>query len=232
MKNVVFLLVSVAVLGLSLGQDTSLDPTKGKCPRRIPYSDLEKPKPCRHEKPFCPEGLICCPCPESGNKYCVRPRDDEVDVDPTDLMGHDGEHYDCHEDHDDDDDDDDDKEETDRVFETDRLADMEEGHTGKKSRHRIRCHRLRMHRILKIVLPVVGLIFVVVIIVIVACCIRRRRMRRAAQQDKQAPYTPGNIAPVGDKSVMKGFLGLDFSPEVFVSSETPYKKLQEENARI
>ena len=94
---------------------------------------------------------------------------DEVDVDPTDLMGHDGEHYDCHEDHDDDDDDDDDdKEETDRVFETDRLADMEEGHTGKKSRHRIRCHRLRMHRILKIVLPVVGLIVVLVIIVIVA----------------------------------------------------------------
>ena len=63
-------------------------------------------------------------------------------------------------------------------------------------------------------------------------CIRRRRMRRAAQQAKQAPYTPGNIAPVGDKSVMKGFLGLDFSPEVFISSETPYKKLQEENARI
>lgn len=93
---------------------------------------------------------------------------DEVDVDPTDLMGHDGEHYDCHEDDDDDDDDDDDKEETDRVFETDRLGDMEEGHTGKKSRHRIRCHRLRMHRILRIVFPVVGLIVVVVIIVIVA----------------------------------------------------------------
>lgn len=64
-------------------------------------------------------------------------------------------------------------------------------------------------------------------------CIRRRRMRRA-EMTKNSPYTPGNIAPVPEKEKgsMKGFLGLDFSPEVFVSSQSSYKKLEEEKERI
>jgi hypothetical protein len=49
---------------------------------------------------------------------------------------------------------------------------------------------------------------------------------------KNSPYTPGNIAPVPEKEKMKGFLGLDFSPEVFATSQSPYQKLEEEKECI
>lgn len=184
------------------------------------------------------------------------------------LMGKEGEDYDC-EDDDDDDDDDDHHEKEDKVFETDRLADNEKEH-GHHKRHRMRCHHRRWHKILKISLPIVGLLVLITIVAIVAwyvlycsirsfmneeylfdekkrrnnviiicvyffcSCIRRRRqrMRKAAEAAKNNTYTPGTFAPVPDKSTIKGFLGLDFSPEVFVKSDPPYKKLEEEKNRI
>lgn len=147
------------------------------------------------------------------------------------LMGKEGEDYDCEDD--DDDDDDDHHEKEDKVFETDRLADNEKEH-GHHKRHRMRCHHRRWHKILKISLPIVGLLVLITIVAIVACCIRRRRqrMRKAAEAAKNNTYTPGTFAPVPDKSTIKGFLGLDFSPEVFVKSDPPYKKLEEEKNRI
>lgn len=57
-------------------------------------------------------------------------------------------------------------------------------------------------------------------------------MRQAAEAAKKNSYTPGIFAPVPEKSTMKGFLGLDFSPEVFVKSDPPYAKLKEEKDRI
>lgn len=201
-----------------------------------------KPKPCRAEKPYCPEGLICCPCPKSGKTFCIRPRMDGEELSPEEektfweemkmkLMGKEGEDYDCEDD--DDDDDDDHHEKEDKVFETDRLADNEKEH-GHHKRHRMRCHHRRWHKILKISLPIVGLLVLITIVAIVACCIRRRRqrMRKAAEAAKNNTYTPGTFAPVPDKSTIKGFLGLDFSPEVFVKSDPPYKKLEEEKNRI
>lgn len=76
---------------------------------------------------------------------------------------------------------------------------------------------------------------VIIICVYYYCsCIRRRRqrMRQAAEAAKKNSYTPGIFAPVPEKSTMKGFLGLDFSPEVFVKSDPPYAKLKEEKDRI
>lgn len=81
------------------------------------------------------------------------------------LMGKEGEDYDCEDD--DDDDDDDHHEKEDKVFETDRLADNEKEH-GHHKRHRMRCHHRRWHKILKISLPIVGLLVLITIVAIVA----------------------------------------------------------------
>eukprot|EP00105_Crassostrea_gigas_P010012 XP_011425151.1 PREDICTED: uncharacterized protein LOC105326687 [Crassostrea gigas] len=245
MKHTFSLLVAVVIVGLCYSQDPTPDPAKGKCPRE--FSMLEymlKPKPCREEKPYCPEGLMCCPCPKSGKKFCIRPRMNGEELSAEEeksfweemkmkLMGKEGEDYECDDD-DDDDDDDDHHEKEDKVFETDRFAD-EEHHKNHHKKHRMRCHHhKRIHKIMKIAAPIVGLVVLITIVAIVACCIRRRRqrMRKAAETAKNNTYTPGTFAPVPDKSTMKGFLGLDFSPEVFVKSDPPYKKLEEEKDRI
>uniref|UniRef100_A0A8W8KUB6 Uncharacterized protein n=1 Tax=Magallana gigas TaxID=29159 RepID=A0A8W8KUB6_MAGGI len=207
MKHTFSLLVAVVIVGLCYSQDPTPDPAKGKCPRE--FSMLEymlKPKPCRAEKPYCPEGLMCCPCPKSGKKFCIRPRMDGEELSAEEeksfweemkmkLMGKEGEDYECEDDD-----------------------------------H----HHKRIHKIMKIAAPIVGLVVLITIVAIVACCIRRRRqrMRKAAETAKNNTYTPGTFAPVPDKSTMKGFLGLDFSPEVFVKSDPPYKKLEEEKDRI
>ncbi|XP_061191236.1 uncharacterized protein LOC133199451 [Saccostrea echinata] len=240
MKNVLSLLVVVFFAGLCFAQDypgvPTAEPSAGKCPKEFPMIEyVMKPKPCHVEKPYCPKGLMCCPCPKTGKKYCIRPRmDEDQSTDDSDsfweelkreFMEHKDDDYDC-------DDDDDRKEDGDRVYEMDRLAEEEKGHTGMK-KHRMRCHhKHRMHKIVRIVAPVVGLIIMVAIAVTVACCIRRRRIRRAAEKARKSVYTPENIAPVPDKAAMKGILGLEFSPEVFVSSEPSYKKLEEEKERI
>lgn len=187
---------------------------------------------------------MCCPCPKSGKKFCIRPRMDGEELSAEEeksfweemkmkLMGKEGEDYECDDD-DDDDDDDDHHEKEDKVFETDRFAD-EEHHKNHHKKHRMRCHHhKRIHKIMKIAAPIVGLVVLITIVAIVACCIRRRRQRmtKAAETAKNNTYTPGTFAPVPDKSTMKGFLGLDFSPEVFVKSDPPYKKLEEEKDRI
>lgn len=82
------------------------------------------------------------------------------------LMGKEGEDYDCEDD--DDDDDDDHHEKEDKVFETDRLADNEKEHGHHHKRHRMRCHHRRWHKILKISLPIVGLLVLITIVAIVA----------------------------------------------------------------
>ncbi|XP_048763314.2 uncharacterized protein LOC125671570 isoform X2 [Ostrea edulis] len=242
MKKVLFLCVVVVFLGLCYAQDAEQDPAKGKCPKDLSMLEFIRPRYCHKEKPYCPRGLICCPCPKTGKKYCIRLRtDDGESVDTREdetlwqamkeefTQNH-KEHYDC--DDDDDDDDHKEKKDGDMVFELDRTSDLEEGHGHKK--HHTKCHRHKnMHKVVKIVVPIVGLLIIVSIVVTVFCCIRCRRMRRA-EMTKNSPYTPGNIAPVPEKEKgsMKGFLGLDFSPEVFVSSQSSYKKLEEEKERI
>lgn len=244
MKYTYSLLVAVVIVGLCYSQDATPEPEKGKCPREFSMLEyLMKPMSCRAEKPYCPKGLICCPCPKSGKKFCIRPRMDGEDISAEEektfweemkmkLMGEEGKDYDCDDD-DDDDDDDHHHEKDDKVFETDRLADVEKEHNHHK-KHRMRCHHKKMHKIIKIAAPIVGLVVLISIVAIVACCIRRRRQRmsKAAETAKNAPYTPGTFAPVPDKSTMKGFLGLDFSPEVFVKSDPPYEKLKEDKNRI
>lgn len=242
MKTALSVLVLVVFAGLCFAQDyqdPTPEPSLGKCPKEFSMIEYFRPKPCRREKPYCPRGLICCPCPKTGKKYCIRPRsDDEQSVDGSESFWEEmkREFMDKHDDYDckdDDDDDDDRKEDDDRVYEMDRLAEEEKGHTG-TGKHRMRCHHKhhRFHRILRIAAPVVGVIILVVIAVTVACCIRRRRNRQAAERARKSVYTPENIAPVTEKATMKGMLGLEFSPQVFVSSEPPYKKLEEEKERI
>lgn len=80
-------------------------------------------------------------------------------------MGQEGEDYDCE---DDDDDDDDHHEKEDKVFETDRLADTEKEHSHHHKKHRMRCHHKRMHKIIKIAAPIVGLVVLITIVAIVA----------------------------------------------------------------
>lgn len=82
------------------------------------------------------------------------------------LMGKEGEDYEC--DDDDDDDDDDHHEKEDKVFETDRFAD-EEHHKNHHKKHRMRCHHhKRIHKIMKIAAPIVGLVVLITIVAIVA----------------------------------------------------------------
>lgn len=82
------------------------------------------------------------------------------------LMGKEGEDYEC--DDDDDDDDGDHHEKEDKVFETDRFAD-EDHHKNHHKKHRMRCHHhKRIHKIMKIAAPIVGLVVLITIVAIVA----------------------------------------------------------------
>lgn len=64
------------------------DPAKGKCPKDLSMLEFIRPRYCHKEKPYCPRGLICCPCPKTGKKYCIRLRTDGKQLRKVSIVRH------------------------------------------------------------------------------------------------------------------------------------------------